>query len=65
MYMRDWKGSPGKGRPDQQGEVAADERDRQRDAVADREPHAREQVVDQRVAEVALEQREQSIGRRR
>ena len=43
----------------QRGEVRADERDRQRDGVADREAHAREQVVDHRVAEVALEQREQ------
>ena len=38
--------------------VRADERQRQPDRVADREPHAGEQVVDQRVAEVCLQQRQ-------
>ena len=44
--------------PDQRGEIRADERDREQYAVADRETHSRQQVVDERVAEVALEQRD-------
>ena len=59
MYMRGQNaGEPGNGAaPEERREVGADERNRERDRVADREAHPREQVVDERVAEVALEQR--------
>ena len=65
MYIRDQKLRDARERPapDQLREVRADERDGQRDRVPDREAHPREQVVDERVAEVALEQRELSIDR--
>ena len=61
MYMRDQNsGLPGNGAP-KIASIAgsADERDREADAVADRQSHPGQQVVDERVAEVALEQREQ------
>ena len=45
--------------PDQRRDVRPDERQRKRDRVADRETHSRKQVVDERVAEVALEHREE------
>ena len=45
--------------PDQLGEVRPDEREGHGHRVPDREAHPRQQVVDQRVAEVALEQRQQ------
>ena len=50
---------PGEGAvPDQRREVRAHDRYRQRRRVADREPHAGEEVVQEGVAEVALEHRD-------
>ena len=67
MYIRGQNDDePGNGPPQSRSaEVAADERGRERDAVADREAHPGEQVVDERVAEVALEQRDERASRRR
>ena len=45
--------------PDQRGERRAHDRQRHRHPVPDREPHPGEQVVGQRVAEVALQQRDE------
>ncbi len=53
-------GTPARERPleDQVHQLRSDERDREADRVADHEPHAGEQVVDERVADVGLEQRD-------
>ncbi len=60
MYMRGQSCSLPGNIPSEQPvhEVLADERDREPHRVADHEPHPRHEVVDERVADVRLEERE-------